>query len=101
MSDDDISPVDRWLGTPDPPPRDPGLPNRTKWALAHPVLLGILTGAVMLFVGWFNGFWPSVNIAVALVAGLLNWFLWTSHGGPLRKRYGPPSDSDPVSHRNE
>src|SRR4051794_10083388 len=97
MSDDDGSAVDRWLGTTDPPPRDSGLPSQTKWAVAHPVLLGILTGAVMFLLGWLRGFWLSVNIAVGLSVGLLNWFLWTLHGGPLRKRYGPPLDTDPVS----
>ena len=101
MSDEDVSPVDRWLGTPDPSPLNPGLPSQTKFALAHPVLVGIISGSFFFLLGWVQSWWRSVNIAVALFVGLVQWFLWTAHGGPLRKRFGPPPDPDRETTRNE
>lgn len=61
------------------------LPAASRWAMHHPVWCGIASGAVMFVVGVFAGFWLWVSLGSALVVGGLNWFLFTHHGGPVRR----------------
>ena len=64
------------------------IPERTKWAIRHPIWTGLLSGAVLFVVTYSYGWWLSVCIAIGAFTGLLNWFLWFRYG-PLRRRFDP------------